>query len=121
MFFTKVLLFLEKKAPGRAAPNRRPNWDAPNHPFPIKINPKPSKNHPKTVPECSRNHPSKLSTLKIRFCPIFSNFWKAQAVQNRSKFSKNRKKRRKIKLSKTYIFQHRFFSIFCNFSLQKWS
>ena len=38
------MFFLEKKAPGRDAPHRRPNWDAPKPPFPIKINPKPSKN-----------------------------------------------------------------------------
>ena len=34
-FFTKVIFFWKKKAPGRAAPNRRPNWDAPNPSFPI--------------------------------------------------------------------------------------
>ena len=44
MFFHEGHVFLEKKAPGRAAPNRRPNWGCttppisnPNPPFPIKI------------------------------------------------------------------------------------
>ena len=53
----------EKKAPGRAAPHRSPNWDAPN-PFPIKIHPKiqssgfggrrqrqPANNLPRNTPE----------------------------------------------------------------------
>ena len=44
MFFQEGHVFLEKKAPGRAAPHRRPDWgftkpsiSNPNQPFPIKI------------------------------------------------------------------------------------
>ena len=38
MFFMKRDIFLRKKAPGRAAPHRRPSWGWPPPPFPIKTN-----------------------------------------------------------------------------------
>ena len=38
MFFSKVMFFSEKEAPGRAAPNRRPSWECTRTPISIKIN-----------------------------------------------------------------------------------
>ena len=94
---------------------------------PPKIHPKSSQNPPKTLPKRSPNPPKATMEYPMRsknvFFSIFSIFCHflegSRPPKIDPKLLKSAKKRIKIDVRKKYVFQHRFFSIFRCFDLQK--
>ena len=65
VLFAKVLFFLEKKAPGRAAPNRRPSWGCTKTPISIKTHWKSTK-----IKKSTPRQPSLFLSLRNEFTTI---------------------------------------------------